>query len=338
MSHTPCVTVFIPVYNGQEFIGDAISSILNQTYQDFRLLIINDGSTDDTESIIRKHRDPRLKLVNHIRNQGIPYTRNHGLELAEGDYLALMDADDIASPNRLSDQIRFLEKNKDVGVCGSWYKKATGTKIETVKFPELHKEIIFNLLFDNCFGQNTVMLRRSLIERYSLRYDTDFSLSEDYNYWVRCSRHMQLANIPLEYITYRFHPNNSSNRFHKEMIQYADRARILHLENFDIHPDETELNLHLDLLNFRFIGDFNRLNRAGEWLSTLANAVLIKTGLPPHLVYATLARYWYSACGHAAENGHKVWRLFNTFPMGTHASLEWQIKLFLRTHSGFRIK
>lgn len=337
MPPAPRVTVFIPVYNGQDFIGEAISSILNQTYRDFSLLIINDGSTDDTESAIREYRDPRLRLVSHSGNLGIPRTRNHGLELAQGDYLALMDADDIAGPDRLAAQVAFLDRHQDVGVCGTWYRKVTGTKTEAVRFPQRHEDILFMLLFDNCFGQNTVMLRRSFIEQQHLRYDNDFAFAEDYEFWVRCARHMRLANLPAAHVTYRFHPGNSSNRFREDMVRHADRVRQLHLESFGIHPDDADLQLHLDLLNFRFEGDFDRLRRAGEWLSSLADAVLDRTTLPSSLVYGVLGRYWYSACGQTAGNGRTVWRLFNAYPMGTHAGLEWRAKLFLRSLCGFGI-
>ena len=331
MKGKPRLTVFMPVYNGETFIGEAIESILRQTYTDFVFVIINDGSSDSTESIISRFKDKRIILINHDTNIGIPKTRNHGLDLAEGDYLALMDSDDIASPKRLESQIKYLDQNQDVGVCGTWYRKISGASQSETRFPINHAEIMFKLLFDNAFGQNTVMLRRSIIEIHGLRYDINFPYSEDYDFWVRCSKHMRLANLPESHVVYRYHPSNSSSRFSEQMVQCADRVRRFHVENFGIYPSETELQLHLDLLHFCFEGGFDRLNKAGEWLSALGKSVISKTGLPENLVYRELSRYWYGACGRAAGSSFSIWRLFRSYPMGKQALWEWQSKLLIRS-------
>ena len=113
------VTVAIPVYNDEKYLREAIDSILNQTYKDFILLIINDGSTDNSEDIIASYTDKRIKLINHSCNMGRPAARNTALDAADTEYLAWMDADDISLPDRLQKQIAFLDSHPKISVCGS---------------------------------------------------------------------------------------------------------------------------------------------------------------------------------------------------------------------------
>src|ERR1700690_4145475 len=116
----PRVSVILPVYNASTFLGGSIESLLNQTYRDFELLIVNDGSSDDSEKIILGYSDPRITYIRKASNTGIVETLNQGLSLAQGDYIARMDADDIALPERLELQVKFMDENKDVGVAGTW--------------------------------------------------------------------------------------------------------------------------------------------------------------------------------------------------------------------------
>ena len=118
---TPRVTVFIPVYNAQAYIAEAIESVLAQTYSDFELLVIDDGSTDETASVICTFMyDPRIRVVSHIRNLGQPHTRNYGLELASGEYIAFLDADDRCVPERIERQVTYLDTHTDIDGVGSW--------------------------------------------------------------------------------------------------------------------------------------------------------------------------------------------------------------------------
>ena len=122
----PKVTVLMPVYNGEKYLKEAITSILLQTFDDFEFLIINDGSSDASVDIIQSFRDPRIRLVHNDTNIGLIATLNKGLKLAHGKYVARMDQDDISLPRRLEKQTYFMDNNPDVGVCGTWIKLFMG--------------------------------------------------------------------------------------------------------------------------------------------------------------------------------------------------------------------
>ncbi|MBI9064269.1 MAG: glycosyltransferase family 2 protein [Marinilabiliaceae bacterium] len=115
----PAVSVVMPVYNGAEFLEESIQSILEQTFDDFELIIINDGSTDHSASVINSFKDKRIVTRHYKINQGNYKTRNIGMSMAKGKYICVMDSDDIAYPHRIQTQFDFMEKENSVGVCGS---------------------------------------------------------------------------------------------------------------------------------------------------------------------------------------------------------------------------
>src|SRR2546427_10183968 len=120
MSTVPKVTVIIPVYNREKYVAESIESILAQSFTNFELLLINDGSTDGSVELMRSYTDPRVRLVGHERNLGIPKTRNKGIQLARGEYIAMLDSDDTALPDRLVKQGAFLDYHKDYVLVGAW--------------------------------------------------------------------------------------------------------------------------------------------------------------------------------------------------------------------------
>ena len=119
MNKQPAITVFMPVYNAEKYLKEAIDSILNQTFENFELLIIDDGSTDESVKIIETYTDERIRLIHNDGNKGLPYTRNRGLNLARGKYLAIMDADDVSVKNRLEIEYNIMEKRSNLAVISS---------------------------------------------------------------------------------------------------------------------------------------------------------------------------------------------------------------------------
>ena len=160
----PKVSVLMSVYNTEEnFLREAIKSILNQTYKDFEFLIINDGSTkNNTEQVILSFKDDRIRYIPNERNMGIIASCNKGFDLANGEYIARFDSDDIALPQRLEKEVEFLDKNPDYGLVGSYFE--TFPKKRIVKGFTDYKKVREALLVNsNQFGQSTVMIRTSVL-------------------------------------------------------------------------------------------------------------------------------------------------------------------------------
>lgn len=196
------VTVLMPTYNVASYVKAAIDSVLNQTYSDFELLVIDDCSTDDTVEEVRKIEDPRIRIVQNERNLGLAENLNRGLSLITTEYVARMDGDDIALPHWLESEITFLEAHPEVGVCGGGGVRF-GTMNSTIRFSEWHDDIVANMLFHCTIIVPT--FRMSLYRDHSLRYRADAFPAEDYRFWADCLRVTQLHNIPDTLFRYRMH-------------------------------------------------------------------------------------------------------------------------------------
>lgn len=327
---SPRVTVLMPVYNGAAYLDEAVRSILDQTFTDFELLIIDDGSTDRSVEIVQSFSDPRIRLHRNDRNLGLIATLNKGLSFAAGDYIVRLDCDDVSLPTRLERQVDFMDRNPQIGIAGTWFEKIMDGNSMRIKVPENDAMIRFYLIFDNTFLHSSIIIRKTFLDEQGLRYDPAFLHAEDYEFWVRCAKITELANLPEVLVRYRYHSGNISNRFRSEQADTADQVRCLHLRSLGLIPNEDECRLHLDLIGFRFAGDLDRLRIAALWLDRLVEISGDSLHVPADILYSELGRRWYGACGAVADRGLDVWRLFRSLPAGRNAGFQWQWKLLLR--------
>jgi len=201
----PKLSIILPVYNGQEYLGAAIESVLSQSCCDFELIIINDGSSDGSVAIIDKLEDPRVRFFQQS-NKGLAVTLNRGVSLARGEYIARQDQDDVSFPTRFELQVSFLDGNADVGMVGTaaeiWVDNERTNRL--LLHPTDNTALKFSLLFDNYFVHSSIMIRRSVFENVG-GYTEDFTRQppEDYELWSRVMRKYQLANLPDVLMAYR---------------------------------------------------------------------------------------------------------------------------------------
>lgn len=214
----PKISVVMPAYNAEKYIGEAIESILNQTFKDFEFIIINDGSVDHTKEIIQKYNDSRIVLLENDKNRGIVLSLNKGLDAATGEYIARMDADDIALMNRLERQAEYLDEHKDIGVLGTGIC-IFGEKIKEQKrvFTTNSEQLKAELIFNPCIAHPTVMIRKSVLQKYNLKYNTEFAGVEDYYLWWNIAKVSKIATLPDILLDYRIHESQITK---KKDIQY----------------------------------------------------------------------------------------------------------------------
>lgn len=176
------------VYNGERYLREAIESILRQTFTDFEFLIIDDGSTDASRSIVLSYDDPRIRLVVNETNIGLTKSLNKGLDLARGEYVARMDADDVSMPERLGRQVDFMDDNPGVWLLGSCseFIDSTGTTCRRNSSRLTREELYYRLNFGNVFPHSSVMFRRREVMTIG-GYDESFRRSQDYELWSRIS-------------------------------------------------------------------------------------------------------------------------------------------------------
>ena len=241
-SNNPLVTVLMPVYNGEKYLKETIESILIQTFRDFEFLIIDDGSTDQTEEIISSFIDERIHFVKNNENLKIISTLNKGISLAKGKYIARMDADDICSLNRLEKQVEFLNKNHSVGLVGSDYE-SFGKINKSIHYPSSYEELKFSALFYNPFCHPSVMIRKEIIVNNNLSYNPDFLHVEDYKLWTEFLIHTDCQNLSEVLISYRTHPNQIS-KVHEE-LQKSNVFKVQkdYLKNAGFNLSDVEIEL-----------------------------------------------------------------------------------------------
>jgi len=229
---TPRVTVFIPIYNSEKFLHETITGVLNQTYKNFELLAIDDGSTDSSLNILNSFNDPRIRIERNKKNMGRPYTRNRGVELAKGEYIAILDSDDIAMPDRLLEQVNFLDKNQDISGVGSFAEiiSDTGKFIKTLELPCDTKSINSKIYQSNCFVHSSIMLRlQTLVDIGG--YNLEYPQAQDYELFLRLCRNHSLANIPKVLVKYRIHSGQVSQTHISKQRHLADKARLSAFNN-----------------------------------------------------------------------------------------------------------
>lgn len=274
----PETTVLIPVYNCAKYIITAIESVLAQKYTDYELLLIDDGSTDNTADIIASIKDSRIVFLKNSKNRGIVYTLNKGLALARGKYIIRMDGDDIVIGNRFEVQIDFLNKNPDFGIVGGWYQviNAQGVIIDTVEGVTDSRNAQLSLLFRNQFTHSAVTMRSDLAKQ--LKYDPKFQYCEDYDLWVRFAEVSKVANLPAYFVSYRWYSENSCSRKQKELKQAMFNLLSRELDKVDVEHTAEELMLHLAICFGMAARLFKREDRQKElrkWLDKVFSSVVL---------------------------------------------------------------
>ena len=200
----PVISVALPVYNGERYLAEAIESILAQTYTDFELIIIDDGSTDNTLQILRMYqiRDPRIRLIAR-ENRNLATTLNDIVDVARGQWIASMDRDDISLPQRFERQLEWLEQT-GADICGSWVQVFGTADKRTLKHPQSDVAIKMEMLFSSPFAHPTVMMNTGLIKQ--LRYDKAWEKCEDYDLWERAVHAgWKMTNVQEVLLLYRQH-------------------------------------------------------------------------------------------------------------------------------------
>lgn len=219
----PLVSVVMPAYNAAAYLEEAVKSILEQSYGNFEFIIIDDGSADRTREILEHFTDPRIKLIFNEKNEGNYPARNKGCRLAVGKYIAVMDADDIADPDRLAVQVRFMEENPEVGVVGSAYKLSdrNTTIVEPVKW----EEIRYVLMKTFCMLHPTLLIRKRDMEAIGF-YKTESLYAEDYDLVLRMALKCKVVNLPDVLLTRRLHDEQISKVHKRVQNEFAAKVQL----------------------------------------------------------------------------------------------------------------
>lgn len=225
LAQTRKVSIIVPAWQAAKHLQDTLESIARQSHRQIEILLVNDGSTDQTSLIARALGLRQLRVLNLPVNSGVATARNVGLAAASGHYIAMWDADDLCEPERLAKQCAFLEAQPPIDVVGTWAAEF-GARHKTHRYPELDHEIRAGFLGANGLLGGSLMLRRDFIERHGLRFDANFTVAEDLHFQFRCAvAGARFANLPEALYRYRIHPGNTHSRDQTHSLLQLGAAR-----------------------------------------------------------------------------------------------------------------
>ena len=299
---TPLISVIMPLYNAERFVGESIENVLRQTVGDFELIVIDDASTDASAEIARAYaaKDNRIVLMHNELNSGAARTRNRALDAARGKFITFMDADDLCSPERFAKQLAFFERHPQTDICGSYYTMfgtRGGGKNDELKIqvPLTHEEIQYQLFIGCPFGMSSVMLRSEPFKRTGIRFRE--CMAEDYQLWVDLSEHLRMANIP-EYLTFyrRWEDQISTRQLDRQTLsaQLTQQEQLARKLGVRLSDDEarifTRFSLRTEDVKKRELASYRRI------LTRLYKAG-IRHSHDPKLLKRQLMRRYKMACG-----------------------------------------
>lgn len=305
----PKLSVVMPVYNRENYVSEAIESVLSQTFSDFEFIIIDDKSTDNSVEVIRLFNDERIRLIVNDKNLGRAGSDNKALELIKGNYVAKMDDDDICDCRRFERQIAFLEANPEINVVGTSIQNFGASKYLNVypTDPELSKCLT---LFGIPMGNATAVFRAALFKENGLSYDSSLRQTEDYDFFARYINALRIASIPEAFYRYRIYPDRSRKSLLEERHQVSDGVRAKLLQQWGIPFTDRELEVH----NSIAVSDMKRYNislqECGNWLEKIISFNSTNAWFDPQALKKVIADRWFYICYFNTGKRFSSWRIY----------------------------
>jgi glycosyltransferase involved in cell wall biosynthesis len=268
----PRVSLILPVKNGAAHLRESIASLVSQSFHDFELLVIDDGSTDESVDIAESFSDPRV-IVAKNPSSGLVSALNFGLSLGTGEFVARQDADDVSLLNRLETQLNYFAQHPNVGLVGTAVRTFGAAK-RLIRYPSTTTPIRARMLFSNPFAHPTVMFRREVLPNGNQSYEKDFPVAEDYRLWTVISRDTKMANISQPLVRYRIHGGQASERGEAARLSSVQTILRNQFSFYGFEVTESELNLHLEISTnpFFLARNLGRYHRVNSWLRFIASA------------------------------------------------------------------
>lgn len=288
MTAKPTVSVLMPVRNGMPYIDEAIRSICAQTWSDWEMIVVDDGSSDGTLALLEKwaQSDARIRII-ALAPSGLVAAANATVAAAQGRYLARLDSDDVAHPYRLALQVACMERRPELVAVGSAIR-LFGSRSGLLFTPLTNWGCRGRLLFENCFAHSSVMIRRSMVEHLLPLYEAQAEYAEDLALWVRISPLGAFANLPRPLVKYRVHQRQISREKVKVLQRQHASLAVMQWHRFgvDVSPEDFE--------RFRW----PNFGVSGSW-GVVKHSLVMMTALSPMFLtrYAPQAAWWLVMVG-----------------------------------------
>lgn len=296
-TNLPLVSVVMSVYNAEKYLQEAIESILSQSYSDLEFIIVNDGSVDSSLSIIHSFKDSRIHLIDNQGNKGLIYSLNTAFKKASGKYIARMDADDVSLPERLERQVKFMEENPRIGICSCDYWQFSETGSQRYQALSNHDEIFSYMLFNCSVVHPTLMIRKDLIEKQPVLFDSRYPHAEDYELWSRLLFECRFSAVNTVLLKYRLHAQQVTNKHKLTQQLTANHVRANMLKKAGFSYTDDELRVFCLLGNSELIRKFNDLKLLEDFFHKLISQNKHIQAANEAVFEKVLKKHWQDACG-----------------------------------------
>jgi len=317
VTESPRVSVIVPAWNVANYIGDTIESLLAQTYVDFEIIIVDDCSEDNTYDVAFRYSDSRIRIIRHEVNQGPARARNTGIRNAKGEFIALLDADDLAYPKRLELQVAALDADPRLVMIGSHVSLMTdaGVRLRNIwKRPVTAEETAICLIFRNTLSA-VYMFRKSMMPEDGYR---SLKVSEDYDFNIRMAQRGWINNLnePLSWV--RVRRSGLTGQFSHSMLEFHKQIAKEYLEHLGLCPTDRELevNTHIGELNLE--PSVELLEDVEAWLIKLATANDRLHKYDTTIFWMICGKEWFEVCKFATPLGIHVLKIYNASPLSKY--------------------
>jgi glycosyltransferase involved in cell wall biosynthesis len=314
----PKVTVLMPVYNAEAFLNASLESILKQGFSDFEFLIIDDGSSDRSLSIIKSYDDKRIRIIKNEHNLGLVRSLNIGLAEAKGEYISRMDADDVAHSKRLLRIVDHFENNPKTIICSTWHNTSVSSRTYQ-KYP-LNPDEIKSLLLFRC-PVSAASYRSEYFRKNKITYSEDFPHAEDYELWTRLMFHVDFAIIPECLLKLTIHENQVSHKFLDLQKQSSRKLQEKLLHSFGIDFTEEELEIHTIIAGQTYENNSAFIAAAEKWFKKLIEQNDTNGIIDKIYFKKTISKIWFEMLTHISSKKIKTIHYFRNSPLSDKSEI-----------------
>jgi len=304
------VTVLMPAHNAVSYVSASVRSILNQTFWDFELIIIDDASSDDTGNVVRQFSDSRIRYFRNEQNLGVARTLNRGLDLAKGDYVVRADADDICFPGRIERQVKFMDAHPEIGVSGGRVR-LFGSELPVINRCPVGSDIVkAYLLLDNPLIHPSVIMRKGLLDKHNLRYDPQLSRTEDFDLWSRAADCFDIDNVPEVLVKMRCHAGSVTSTASDAMTRQSEMILARNLRRLEMDLTEEMAGFHHRVSRGRRVSSRETLIEAEKWFISLQERNRVQGMFSTDALAIALGMVWFRLCLNSSPVSGiwKTWR------------------------------
>ena len=279
-------------YNEEKYIETSLKSLLNQTFKEFEIIIVDDASTDNTKQLIQNLQDERIRLICNEENQGLTKNLNKALKYVTGKYIARMDGDDIAFPTRFEKQVQYMEKHPETMLV-SCYTKSFGDSDLVFALPDDSEVLKVRMLVRPVYAHPGFMMRRELIEA-GYQYNEEYRTAQDYEFASRVAEKYKMGLVPEVLLLYRVHKKQISAKAGNQQFDNADKIRKRQLERLGVQLSETEWKNYQDLVKESKVDCLESFDKVYELIQKMLRSNEMTRIYDPKIMEKTLKRMLYT--------------------------------------------